>query len=258
MRDGQQDLRKREFRRFVSWSAGAHLAVLGIVVISPGFHSRFDASQVIAVDLVSLPASALAPSVAPALPPPPSAKPVPPAEKAPPPPPESPKPKEVVLPKNPEREPSKPKPAPKPQEVAPKPEKDLDDLLADMRKDAGETAPAPKPVEQAAVPAPSATASAGTVKVSPEVLAWMRKAKLHVRSAWVVPPGFRREALETHVTVELDASGAVVGEPKITQRSGNPWYDEGVLHAIVKASPLPPPPAAGEWDFVFLPEDAAL
>jgi TonB family protein len=94
------------------------------------------------------------------------------------------------------------------------------------------------------------------VKVSPEVLAWMRKAKLHVRSAWVVPPGFRREALETHVTVDLDASGAVVGEPRITQRSGNPWYDEGVLHAIVKASPLPPPPSAGEWDFVFLPEDA--
>ena len=256
MRDGQQDLRKREFRRFVRWSAGAHLAVLGIVVISPGFHSRFDASQVIAVDLVSLPASALAPSLAPAPPLPPSAKPVPPAEKAPPPPPEPPKPKEVVLPKNPEREPPKPKPAPKPQEAPPKPEKDLDDLLADMRKDAGETAPAPKPVEQGAVPAPSATASAGTVKVSPEVLAWMRKAKERVRGAWVVQPGFRREALETHVKVELDASGAVVGEPKITQRSGNPWYDEGVLHAIAKASPLPPPPSAGEWDFVFLPEDA--
>jgi len=255
VRDGQQDLRKREFRRFVRWSAGAHVAVLGVVMISPGFHSRFDASQVIAVDLVSLPASALAPSAAP--PPPPSAKPVPPAEEKPAPP-EPPKPKEVVLPKNPEREPQKPKPEAKPKEVAPKPEKDLDDLLADMRKDAGETAPAPKPVEQAAVPAPSAAAGAGTVKVSPEVLAWMRKAKLKVRSAWVVPPGFRRETLETHVTVELDASGALVGDPKITQRSGNPWYDESVVRGITKASPLPPPPSAGEWDFVFLPEDASL
>jgi len=250
--DGQQDLRKREFRRFVRWSAGAHVAVLGIVMISPGTHSRFDASQVIAVDLVSLPASALATSAAP---PPPSAKPVPPPEQAPVPP-EPPKPKEVVLPKNPEREPSKPKPAPKPQEVAPKPEKDLDDLLADMRKDAGETTPTPKPVQEAAVPAPAAAAGAGTVKVSPEVLAWMRMAKLKVRSAWVVPPGFRREALEAHVTVELDASGAVVGEPKITQRSGNPWYDESVVRGITKASPLPPPPSAGEWDFVFLPEDS--
>jgi TonB family protein len=58
------------------------------------------------------------------------------------------------------------------------------------------------------------------------------------------------------VVVELDASGAVVSEPRITRRSGNPWYDEGVVRAIQKASPLPPPPSAGEWDFVFLPEDA--
>ena len=252
MRDAQQDLRKREFRRFVRWSAGAHVAVLGIVMISPGSHSRFDASQVIAVDLVSLPASALAPSAAP--PPPPAAKPVPPAEQ-PPPPPEPPKPKEVVLPKNPEREPQKPKPEPKPKEVAPKPEKDLDDLLADMRKDAGETAPAPKVVEEAVAPSP-AVGGAATVAVTPEELAWIRKAKVHVQNVRVVPPGFRREALETHVRVELDASGNVVGDPEITQRSGNPWYDEEVVRDLKRASPLPPPPTARTWDFVFLPDEA--
>jgi TonB family protein len=138
----------------------------------------------------------------------------------------------------------------------PEPEKSLEDLLADFRKEAGESEPAPAPAPQAVAPAPSGVASAGTVQVSPEVLAWMRKAKLHVRSAWVVPPGFRRESLETHVVVELDASGAVIGEPRITRRSGNPWYDEGVVRGIQKASPLPPPPRAGDWDFVFLPEDA--
>ena len=254
MRDAQQDPRKREFRRFVRWSAGAHVAALGIVMISPGFHSRPDASQVIAVDLVSLPASALAPSVAPAPPPPPAAKPVPPAEQ-PPPPPEPPKPKEVVLPKNPEREPSKPKPAPKPQEAPPKPEKDLDDLLADMRKDAGETTPAPKPVEEAVAPS-TTVGSPATVAVTPEELAWIRKAKVHVQNVRVVPPGFKRESLETHVRVELDASGNVVGDPEITQRSGNPWYDEEVVRDLKRASPLPPPPSPRTWNFVFLPDEA--
>ena len=255
--DGQYDLRQREFRRFVGWSAGAHLAVVALAVISPFSGTRIDPSQVIAVDLVSMPASALPSPPAPA--PPKAAS--PPAEKPVPPPPEPPKPKEIVLPKNPEREPSKPKPEPKPKEVAPQPEpqpeKDLEDLLADMRKDAGETEPTPAPAApQETAAAPTGVGGAATVAVSPEVLAWMRKAKVHVKRAWVVPPGFRREQLETHVTVELDASGAVVGEPEITQRSGNPWYDEGVVRGIEKASPLPPPPSAGEWKFVFVPEDA--
>jgi outer membrane biosynthesis protein TonB len=254
-RDGERDLRQREFRRFVGWSAGAHLALLGVAVISPFSGTRIDPSQVIAVDLVSLPASALAPSPpapAPKKASPPEAKPVPPE-------PEPPKPKEIVLPKNPEREPSKPKP--KPKEVAPQPkpqpEKDLEDLLADMRKEAGETEPTPAPAaptETAA--APTGVGSGATVAVSPEELAWIRKAKLQVEKARVVPPGFRMQDLQTRVIVELDGSGAVVGEPRITRRSGNPWYDEEVLRSIVKSSPLPPPPRAGEWEFVFLPEDA--
>ena len=30
--------------------------------------------------------------------------------------------------------------------------------------------------------------------------------------------------------------------PEVVRRSGNPWFDEGVVRAIEKASPLPPPP----------------
>jgi TonB family protein len=71
-----------------------------------------------------------------------------------------------------------------------------------------------------------------------------------------VPPGFRTQALETHVVVRLDSSGTVMGTPRIARRSGNPWYDEGVVRGIQKASPLPPPPEAGDWDFVFVPEDS--
>jgi TonB family protein len=56
--------------------------------------------------------------------------------------------------------------------------------------------------------------------------------------------------------VDLDAGGNVIGVPEVVQRSGNPWFDEGVVRAIQKASPLPPPPAADEWPFVFVPGDS--
>ena len=250
---GERDERQREFRRMVGWSAVVHLCLLGLAVVTPRSSSNFSAEQVIAVDLVALPAPARSAS----RPPPKATKaPTPPAEK---PPPVPPKPKQVVLPKNAEKDPSKkkaePKPAPKEVTPEPAPEKDLEDLLAEMREDAGEEAPSEVPPTTAAAPTGVPNAGIG-VKVSPEVLAWMRKAKIHVRRAWVVPPGFRAEALETHVVVELDASGAVVGQPRIVRRSGNPWFDEGVVRGIEKSSPLPPPPRAGEWDFVFLPEDA--
>ena len=48
----------------------------------------------------------------------------------------------------------------------------------------------------------------------------------------------------------------MLGKPRIVQRSGNYHYDDGVVRAIRKASPLPAPPEAGEWTFVFVPEDS--
>ena len=87
--------------------------------------------------------------------------------------------------------------------------------------------------------------------MTPELMAWLRSTRVHVRQNWVVPPGFRMQSLETVVRVDLDASGEVRGEPRIEQRSGNPWYDEGVVRSIQKASPLPAPPESGEWTFVF-------
>ncbi len=121
----------------------------------------------------------------------------------------------------------------------------------------GETAPesAPEPAA-AAREAPAERGGGGLVTVSPEVAAWVRRAKIHVRSVWIVPPGFRTQPLQTFVLVKLDAEGNVLGKPRITQRSGNYHYDDGVVRAIRKASPLPAPPEAGEWTFVFVPEDS--
>ena len=55
--------------------------------------------------------------------------------------------------------------------------------------------------------------------------------------------------------VKLDAAGNVKGKPRIARRSGNPWYDDGVVRSIQKASPLPAPPEAGAWTFVFTSDE---
>jgi TonB family protein len=240
-------LRRRELHRLFAISAIAHLAVIAAFGFSP--KSRISVPRgVVSVELVSAPAAAR-----PALP-------APVAKPAPLKPPAPPKPKKVVLPAEPttpkiEPKVTKPEVVAKPPPVQPAPEVELEDVLAQWRAESGEDAP---PTEIAEV-APTAIGSPGApdgVAISPEVAAWIKRAKIHVRRNWVVPPGFRTQALEAHVEVDLDASGGVRGTPRLSRRSGNPWYDEGVISAIQKSSPLPPPPEAGKWDFVFLPEDS--
>lgn len=225
-------------------SAAVHLFGLGLAVSQPA-PRRVALPQVISVSLVPDPGK--------------------PAEKARPSPPKPKprKPKKIVLPAKPRDSVPAREAAKKPErrkevflDEAPKEEKSLEDLLADFRQERGEQespAPTPSPVQTAVAPTPGATSG---FRISPEVADWMRRAKLHVKRAWVVQPGFRMQSLTTHVTVRLDAGGNVVGEPEITRRSGNPWYDDSVKLAFAKASPLPPPPEADDWPFIFPSEDS--
>lgn len=231
--------RRREFKRFLKISGALHAAVFLVLAWQPAIPS-VSPPTAITVDLVA------APSPGPQARPKPKPKP--------------PKPAPVVLPSQPttpkprakpvEKPPPKPKPKPEP-ETEPK-EVEYDDLMAQLRAEAGEEAPQEKPDE----PAQTATATAGGggglgVRVSPELAAWLRDARIHVRRSWVVPPAFEMQTLVVEVQVDLDASGNVRGTPNISRRSGNPWYDENVVRSIRKASPLPPPPEAGTWTFVF-------
>jgi TonB family protein len=253
-----QDDRERQFRRFVGFSLALHLA-LGILFWWSPFRPEIGTTlpAVVRVDLVTMADLAPVPKPAPA------------AEPKPPPPPPPPPPKVAkVLPKQPAPLPKpKPKPEPKPKpkqaeapppKVEPKPkeeppppepapEQDYDDVLAQLRKEEGSTPP--KPVEQAAV-APGGGPSGPGKLVSPEVMRWIQDVKAHVTRAWILEPGFRLQPLVTMVRVDLGAGGQVEGT-RITQSSGNPWYDESVERAIRKATPLPAPPRAGEWDFSF-------
>jgi colicin import membrane protein len=231
-------LRRRELRRLFAISVTVHLVLIAVFGFSP--KSRISVPRgVIAVELVSAPAAAR--SAAPAA----VAKPAPP------------KPKKVVLPAEPTTPKMQPKVVEKPPPVQPTaaPETEYEDVLARLRAESGEDAP-PTEIAKAAPTAIGSPGSPDGVAISPEVAAWLKRAKIHVRKNWVVPPGFRTQVLEARVEVDLDASGKVRGNPRLSRRSGNPWYDEGVIRAIQKSSPLPPPPEAGKWNFVFMPEDS--
>jgi colicin import membrane protein len=244
-----EEERRQQFRRMLWVSAALHgvLVLLFVIGWRPG-RTHVGIPGVVRVDLVALEPGPAKPAARPA--PRPQAKPVP---KPPPP-----KPEKVLLPKEAVAKPA-PKPAPKPEvKPAPAPPKpleedavDYDDLLAQMREQAGEDAPS---APQAAAGSAAGPVGGGTVVVSPEVYAWMKKAKIHVTRAWVLAPGFRSQPLETEIQVRLAPTGEVL-DTRITRRSGNPWYDESVERAIRKASPLPAPPDADEWPFVFRPED---
>ncbi|MCC6641249.1 MAG: TonB C-terminal domain-containing protein [Deltaproteobacteria bacterium] len=275
---------RRIFRRVLLASLLAHVALLLVLALSPSFSHTPELPAAITVDLLAAPGAppaakaapaAKAPKPAPAppaakpepVPPPPRAEPAPPAvpppvaKPTPPPPPKA----ETVLPKEAAKAPEQVKPAPAPAKPAPpqpaaKPappqrQASIDDVLSQLRAEAGET----EPIEQAALEPADVSGTGGgggSVRVSPEVMAWLKSARIHVRKSWVLAPGFRLEPLATQVRVNLDAAGNVVGEPAIVRKSGNPWYDESVLRAIQKASPLPAPPRAGEWDFLFQPEES--
>jgi TonB family protein len=236
-----EDPRRRDFRRALVVSLLAHGVLVGLFVVSPQTR-RPALPGVIVVELVSLPAARFAPEPAPR----PKARPAP--------------VKKIVLPAEPTEQVPQAKPRPKltPKPVAEPeeaPDAEYTDVMAQLREELGESA---EPAEEVA-PLPEVregSAGSGSAQVSPEMAAWMRRAKIHVRRNWVLTPGFRTQSFEAHVRVNLDSSGRVLGEPRVTKRSGNPWYDDGVVRAIQKASPMPAPLEAGMVTFVFRPEDA--
>jgi periplasmic protein TonB len=259
--------RERVFRRAVGISAGAHLALLLFALVSPFPRSRsVTLPGVMNVSLVA--AAPSAPSAAkpalrkPPAPPPakPKAKPAEPKPEPPPPPKPEVKADKKLLPKDAVREPKPAPPKPKPAVAPPKPEEKLDyeDALDALREDLGEEASdAPDPELVASVrPGPKAgpPGSGPGDPVDPEVAAWMRRVKIHVTRNWVLQPGFKRQAIQAVVDVTLDATGNVL-EIDVTEGSGNPYYDQSVVRAIEKASPLPPPPESGDWPILFSPQD---
>ncbi len=234
--------RRRFFHRTLIASGFAHAVVLMLLAWAPSSGPSPVLRGVVSVELVA------APRHTPPAAPPPRAKPtaLPAPEPAAPP---APAPRKVVIPEKPsqpvEKAPARPRPRPREQ-------REYDDVLAQLRAAAGESRPEPRS-EERSEPAPATAGERGGILVSPEVAQWIRAVRIHVRRGWVVPAQFRDRALVTRLRVELDGAGAVVGAPSLTRSSGDPFWDDNVIRAVRKASPLPAPPAGvgGTWPFEF-------
>lgn len=161
---------------------------------------------------------------------------------------------------------SKPKPPPSAIQRRPRPkEMELGDAMAALRSELGESASVPMETEgpastaeategEVAESGESGASGQGAMAVSPEVMKWMRATQRHVQSVWVNPPEFVGRGYVTELGVQLRADGTVVGRPEVRRSSGDPYADDNAVRALLKASPLPPPPAAGPQIFLFVPE----
>ena len=85
--------------------------------------------------------------------------------------------------------------------------------------------------------------AAGTSRVPPETLAYFRELDERIRSNWTVPelaPSDSRNLIvQIRITIEQDGK---VSNVRMEKTSGNNFFDDSVLRAIHKASPLPVPP----------------
>lgn len=226
-------------RRFLNLLAGsfvAHTVFVGILSIAPPPDAPL-LPEVLRVNLVaSLPVPAPAPKPLPAPPP----KPVP---------------KQVVLPKRaPQAIPNKAVPrkvAPPPKLVEPI---DYEDALSQLRNELGETAPPPVEPQAEVSPAPTPSPTAGAV-LDRDVAAWVIATKRHVRSRYITPPEFLNRSLSTGLEVLLTGGGELVGMPTVVRPSGDPFFDDNAVRAVMMSAPLPPPPRAGSYIFLFTSEE---
>ncbi len=250
---GQRAQGSPPMRRLLIFSALGHLLLILGLMLTPG-PPRFRIPPALTVDLV-----AAFPSSPPAPPSPPSPARKPEPVIAPPP-----KPRVKILPKQapPAVAKPKPKPEPKPEpriQRRPRPkELAYEDALAQLRAETADSAPAIVPPVPAAAPPASARAAARSspgVKVAPELLAWHRAVKRHVRAVWITPPEFRNRALAAELVIDVAADGRVLGRPELVTSSGNPFYDDNAIRALIRSSPLPPPPKAGRRTLIFSPEE---
>lgn len=83
----------------------------------------------------------------------------------------------------------------------------------------------------------------GPARLPPEYLAYFRALDERVRSNWTVPDLAVKDrgSLFVQVRVAIEPDGRV-SEVRMEKSSGNPYFDDSVLRAIRKASPLPVPP----------------
>ena len=233
---------RQQIRSLLAFSALAHLGLVMALMLVPGA-PPLRIPPVLTVNLVAaLPTLVPSPAAAPA-----------PARPA--------RPKARILPKQAPAAATKPKPRPEPKpaplvERRPRPEElAYDDALAKLRGELGEKAPSPAAPAAPSAPAQRAPAARGGLQVDPELLAWHAAVKRHVRRVWITPAEFRDTGLAAELVIDLAADGSILGRPQLVASSGNAFYDDNAVRALLRADPLPPPPRPGRQTIVFTPEE---
>lgn len=102
---------------------------------------------------------------------------------------------------------------------------------------------APPPARPGARGGAGGGGAQGSVRLSPELSDYFRRLEESVRNSWVLPGALVRDAgnlvVELRIVIEKDGR---VSAQRIERGSGNSYFDDSVLRAIRKASPLPVPP----------------
>lgn len=101
----------------------------------------------------------------------------------------------------------------------------------------------PEPKKASAPAGASIGGAVGNRRVSPETLAYFQALDERIRENWTVPDlalsDSRDLIVQIRITIERDGK---VTNVRMEKTSGNPYFDDSVLRAITKASPLPVPP----------------
>jgi len=258
---------RRRLRNAMLVSLAIHGSIFAAFAIAPS-RSVVPMPKVIAIDLVALPVTSRFSRARPAPPPrksstPEPSAPTPPPEPAPPTPPVVKAPVQVLPEESPGRirrakpEPSKPKPAPR----RPRREESLsyEDAMAALDDELGvdETADllrpppvAPESEDSSGQPESSEASRTGAV-ASPELVAWNLATRRRIQNNWVTPSNFRNRGLATSLELRLSVSGDVIGTPKVVRSSGDPFFDDNAVRAVLKVAPLPKPLKPGRRIFIF-------
>ena len=114
----------------------------------------------------------------------------------------------------------------------------LEQIQKDLESDAKKKAAAAKPQYKGNVLAPG-TALSGVNQLQAD--AYIGDVHAHMLSHFFLPEYLKNKDLRTDVVVKFDESGNILSKT-IIRSSGNPQFDENVLAAIQKSSPVPAPP----------------
>lgn len=240
--EAQDAAHQRGLVRGIALSFALHMLVGFAIAYAPEPDPIY-LPEVISVRMVAMPAASTptksAPKVAPAKPAAPEpvpAKPLP-----------APVPKQVVLPKQAVVVKKKAKPKPEPL--------DYDDALDALREELGDEEPllrAPPVAIAEGVEDRVPTEAEGALgQIDPDEAAWKLAVDRHMSNVYVVPQDFKGQGLRTVLRVTLSAAGDVLGTPEVLRSSGNPYFDDTVKRALVRATPLPAPPEPGDFRLNF-------